>query len=125
MSGVSAWAKTQSCHEGTVKGGAFKMKGLQVAIAAGGLLIGLSVISYTQQAGVPPGGVTAGSGSAPQSGTGPVNRGGVVVRRAPGTGDGERDEAVPRSGNSRCKTQIYQVPSEEKGNLTSIGVTRC
>jgi hypothetical protein len=113
------------------------VKGLLVVIAASGLLIGLSVISYTQQAGVPPGGITAASGSAAQFGTGPANGGGVVVRRAPtpgGSGDGEpgegtvgrgRDATDPRSGNGRCKTQIYQVPSVDTGKLTSVSVMRC
>ena len=77
------------------------MKRLLGVVAASGLLIGLSAISYTQQVD-PPSSGTAGSGSAAKFGTGANGRR-VVERPAP-TASGSGD-VVERGGGGRCKTQ--------------------
>jgi hypothetical protein len=94
-------------------------KGALVLVVASGLLIGLSAISYTQQAGAPP-------GDTAKPNSDPANGGGVVVRRDP-TPSGSRGVVERGDGRtgSGCATQTYQVPSAGTNKLTTVNVVRC
>jgi hypothetical protein len=92
------------------------MKLVLVVAAASGLLIGLSAVGYTQQAGQSPEGTKPGSSSGGPSETG------RVIKRAPGSG---AEATVSRSLTGRCKTESYQVPAVDTGKQTTINVIRC
>ena len=121
------------------------MKTILWLVATTGLLIGSAAIGYAQQ-GITSGG-TAQQGStlggAAQQGStfggtaqpgstfgGAAQQGGTTSgAAAPGPGvrgnPGQDDLTIGRGDRSGCTTQTYVVPSEQTGDKTSVGVTRC
>ena len=101
------------------------MKTILWLVATTGLLIGSAAIGYAQQ------GITSG-GTAQQGSSfgGAAQQGGTTSgAAAPGRGvrgnPGQDDLTIGRGDRSGCTTQTYVVPSEQTGDKTSVGVTRC
>ena len=119
------------------------MKTILWLVATTGLLIGSAAIGYAQQGSTSGGTAQQGStfGGAAQQGStfggtaqqgstfgGAAQQGGTTSgAAAPGRGVrlGQDDLTIGRGDRSGCTTQTYVVPSEQTGDKTSVGVTRC